>query len=64
MKRPNLRVIGKEQREDSQLQGSENVFNRIIKETVPNLKKEIPVNIQEACRTPYKLNQKKYPPNT
>jgi hypothetical protein len=30
MKRPNLRIIGKEEGEDSQLKGTENIFNRKI----------------------------------
>jgi hypothetical protein len=32
MKRPNLRVIGIEEREDYQLKGPENIFNKIIEE--------------------------------
>jgi hypothetical protein len=30
MKRPNLKIIGIEENEDSQLKGPENVFNKII----------------------------------
>ena len=52
MKRPNLRVIGIEESEDSQWKGPVNIFNKIIEENVPNLKKEIAMNIQDACRTP------------
>jgi hypothetical protein len=33
---------------DSQLKGPENIFNKIIEENLPNLKKEMPINIQEA----------------
>jgi hypothetical protein len=43
MKRPNLRIIGIEGRE-SQLQSPENVFNKIIEETFPNLNKKMPIN--------------------
>ena len=39
MRRPNLRIIGIEESEDSQLKGSVNIFNKIIKENFPNLKK-------------------------
>ena len=39
MKRPNLRIIGIEESEDSQLKGPENVFNKIIEENLPNLKR-------------------------
>jgi hypothetical protein len=51
MKRPNLRVIGIEEDEESQLQRLENVFNKIIEENFSNRKKEMPINIQEAYRT-------------
>jgi hypothetical protein len=59
MRRPNLRIIGIEEGEDSQLKGPVNIFNKIIKENFPNLKKEMPVNIQEAYRTPNRLDQKR-----
>jgi hypothetical protein len=39
MRRPNLRIIGLEGREDFQLKRSVNIFNKIIKENFPNLKK-------------------------
>ena len=58
MRRPNLRIIGIEESENSQLKGPVNIFNKII-ENFPNLKKEIPMNIQEAYRTPNRLYQKK-----
>jgi hypothetical protein len=45
MKRPNLRIIGIEKSEDSQLKGPVNIFNKIIEENFPNLKKEMPMNI-------------------
>jgi hypothetical protein len=37
----------------------ENIFNKIIEENFPNLKKEIPINIQYTYRTPIRLNQKR-----
>jgi hypothetical protein len=49
IERQNLRIIGLE--EDSQLKGPENIFSKIILEKFPNTKKEILINIQEACRT-------------
>ena len=51
MRRPNLRIIGIEESEDSQLKGPVNIFNKIIKENFPNLKKENPMNLQEAYWT-------------
>ena len=59
MRRPNLRMIGIEESEDYQLKGSVNIFNKIIEENFPNLKKEMPINIQEAYRTPNRLDQKR-----
>jgi hypothetical protein len=50
MKRPNLRMIGIKEVEESQLHHPENIFNRIIEENFPNLKKTIPIYIQEAYR--------------
>jgi hypothetical protein len=40
MKRLNLRIIGIEDSEDSQLKGPVNIFNKIIEENFPNLKKK------------------------
>jgi len=59
MRRSNLRIIGIEESEDYQLKGPVNIFNKIIEENVPNLKKEMPINIQEAYRTPNRLHQKR-----
>jgi hypothetical protein len=47
MRRPNLRIIDIEENEDFQLKGPVNIFNKIIEENFPNLKKEMPTNIQE-----------------
>ena len=57
MKRLILRIT--EIEEDSQLQGPENIFNKIIEENFPNLKKEMPINIQEVYKTPTRLDQKR-----
>ena len=59
MKRPNLRIIRIEENKDSQLKGPENVFNKIIEENFPNLKKEMAIKVQEAYRTPNKWDQKR-----
>jgi hypothetical protein len=37
MKRPNLRLIGIEENEDSWLKEPENIFNKIIEENFPKL---------------------------
>jgi len=59
MRRSNLRIIGIEESEDSQIKGPVNIFNKIIEENFHNLKKKIPINIQEAYRTPNRLDQKR-----
>ena len=58
MRRPNLQIIGIDEKEDFQLKGPANIFNKIIEEN-PNLKKEMPMNIQEAYRDPNRLDQKR-----
>ena len=59
MRRQNLRIIGIDENEDFQLKGPANIFNKIIQENSPNLKKEMPMNVQEAYRTPNRLDQKR-----
>lgn len=59
MKRPNLKITGIEEGEYLQLKGPENIFNKIIEENYPNLKKEMPIKVQEVCRTPNRLGQKR-----
>jgi hypothetical protein len=59
MRRRNLRVIGIDENEDFQIKGPANIFNKIIEENFTNLKKEMPMNIQETYRTPNRLDQKK-----
>jgi hypothetical protein len=56
-RRPNLRIIGVDENEDFQL--TANIFNKIIEENFPNQKKDMPMNIQEAYRTPNRLDQKR-----
>jgi uncharacterized coiled-coil protein SlyX len=59
MKGQNLRIIWIEENENSQVKGPENVFNKIIEENFPNLKKEMAIKVQEAYRTPNKWDQKR-----
>jgi hypothetical protein len=59
MKRPNLRIIGKEENKDCQVKGPENVSNKMIEKNFPNLKKETAIKVQEAYRTPSKWDQKR-----
>jgi DNA-binding FrmR family transcriptional regulator len=48
MERLNLRIIGIEKSEKSQLKGPVNIFNKIMEENFHNLKKEMPMDVQEA----------------
>ena len=58
MRRPNLWIIGVDENEDFQLKGPANIFNKIIEENFPYLKKEISIIIKEAYITPNRLDQK------
>jgi hypothetical protein len=59
LRRPNLRIIGAEESKDSHLKEPVNIFNKIIEENFPNLKKQMPMNIQEAYRIQNRLHQKR-----
>jgi hypothetical protein len=39
-RRPNLLIIGVDENEDSQIKGPSNIFDKIIEEKFPNLKKD------------------------
>ena len=54
-RRGNLQIIGVDENEDSQIKGPTNSFKNIIEENFPNLEK--PMNIEEAYRTPNRLDQ-------
>jgi hypothetical protein len=59
MRRPNLQIIGIDENDNVQFKGPANIFNKIIEENFPNLKKDMPMKIQEAYRTPNRLDQKR-----
>jgi hypothetical protein len=50
MRRPHLQIIGIYENKDFQLKGPANIFNKIIYINFPNLKKEMPMNIQEGYK--------------
>jgi hypothetical protein len=60
MRKPNLRIVGIEERDNSQIKRSVYIFNKIIEENFPNLKKEMSMNIQEAYKVDW--NRKEIPP--
>jgi hypothetical protein len=59
MRRPNLKKIGIDKKEDLPITGPVNIFIKILEENFLNLKKEKSMNVQEAYRTPNRLDQKR-----
>jgi hypothetical protein len=59
IKRPNLRIMDIEEGEEVQAKGICNIFKEIITENFPNLEKTMPIQVQEASRTPNRLDQNK-----
>jgi hypothetical protein len=58
IKGPNLRIIGTEEGEEVQAKVICNIFNKIIIENFPSLQKDLPIQVQEASRTPNRLGPK------
>jgi hypothetical protein len=63
MRKPNLRIIGIEESEDSQLKGPVYIFKKIIEENFLNIKKEMPVNKKPTEQQIYWI-RKEIPPIT
>lgn len=62
MKRPNLEIMETEEGKAALVTGTENILNEVIKKKIPNLNKEMPIEVQETYRAPNILEQKrKYP---
>lgn len=51
LERPIIKIIGIEEGEETQVK-STRVFNKVIQDNFPNLKKEMPMKVQEAYRMP------------
>jgi hypothetical protein len=62
IKRPNLRIMGIGKGEEVQAKGMCNTFNKIITENFPNLEKSMPIQVQEASRTPNRPAQTRTTP--
>jgi hypothetical protein len=62
IKRPNLRITGIEEREEVQAKGIHYIFNEIITENFPSLEKSMSIQVQEASRTPNRLDQNRSTP--
>jgi hypothetical protein len=56
IKRLHLRIIGIEEREEVQAKGIHNIFNKITTENFPNPEEVLPIQVQEASRTPNRLD--------
>jgi hypothetical protein len=54
--------MGIEEGEEVQAKGIRNILNKIITENVPNLQKTIPIQVQEASRTPNRYDQNRMTP--
>jgi len=62
MKKQNLGIIGIEEEKETQVKGTENIFNKSIEENFPNLKKKVLIKVEEPYRTPNRQNQKRHSP--
>jgi hypothetical protein len=56
MRRPNLRIIAIDEKEDFQIKGQVNMFNKIIEDNFPNLKKGMCMNIHTRSLQNQKIN--------
>jgi hypothetical protein len=54
--------MGTEEGKEVRAKGIHNIFNKIIIENFPNLKKVLPIQVQEASRKPNKLDQNRTSP--
>jgi hypothetical protein len=50
-----------EEGEEVQAKGMCNIFNKIITENFPNVEKTMPIQVQEASKTPNRLDQIELP---
>jgi hypothetical protein len=46
IKKPNMWILGIEEREEVQAKGIHNIVNKIIRENFPNFEKELPIQVQ------------------
>jgi hypothetical protein len=54
--------MGIEEGEEVQAKRMSNIFNKIITENFPNLEKTMPIQVQEASRTPNRSDQNRTTP--
>jgi hypothetical protein len=54
--------MGIEEREEFQAKGMHTIFSKIITENFPNVEKSMPIQVQEASRTPNRPDQNRTTP--
>lgn len=59
IRRPNLHIIGIDEREEFQVNGLDQIFNKITEENFSKLRKNIPIQTQKAQRTLNRQDQKR-----
>jgi hypothetical protein len=57
IKRANMRIMGIEEQEEVQAKRMYNISNKTITEKFSDLEKVFPIHVQEASRTPKRLDQ-------
>jgi hypothetical protein len=57
IKRPNLRIMGIEEEKEVQAKGIYNIFKKINAKNFPSLENTMLILVQEASRTPNRLDQ-------
>jgi hypothetical protein len=62
IKRPNLRIMDIEEGEEVQAKGIHNIFNKIVTKKFPKSGEVMPIQVQEASRTPNRHDQNKTTP--
>jgi hypothetical protein len=62
IKRTNLRIMVIEEGEEVQAKEICNILNKTLTENFPNLEKVLPIQVEEASRTPNRLNQNRISP--
>jgi hypothetical protein len=54
--------MGIEEEEEVQVKGICNIFNTVVAENFPNLKKKMPIQVRKAFRTPNRHDQSRTSP--
>jgi hypothetical protein len=62
IKRPNFSGMDIDEGEEVHTKGISNICNKIITELFPNLEKTMTIDVQEASRTPSRLDQNRTTP--